>query len=584
MKLKIADELTLPVAVVTEVIGFLGRRGQGKSYAAQRLAELMHEARAQFVVLDPVGNWWGLRLAADGKAPGIPVPVFGGLHGDVPLEPRAGTMIADVIADRGISAVLDVSQFESDADKARFAHDFGARFYFRRKQAPAAVHLFLEECQEFVPQNPMGEEQRVLHVFQRIAKLGRNYGIGVSLISQRPQEVHKKVLNLTELLFVFQLTGPHERKAVEGWIRDKGIAEDIAAELPKLQRGAPHAWSPAWLSISKVVHITPKWTFDASSTPVVGKAGAVRELAPIDLEKLRTDMAATIERAKADDPRELRKQIAELRKELANRKDPVRIEKDPPHPKVIEKFVLKDGQIERLEKLFDRVGDLQKRFEPMMRAVYAPITAQCAEILARLDEARARNTHATMTQRVERPQPRPSPPRDRAVPAATASRPVPRVSDDDQALARGERTILTAVAQYPDDGVSREQLTVLTGYKRSSRDTYLQRLGARGFVTANGNGNLHATDEGVAVLGDDFEPLPTGAALLAWWEDRLPAGEWTILAEAVKTYPGTADRDAISEATGYKRSSRDTYIQRLVARRLLTTERGAVRASDELFD
>lgn len=224
-KLKIAEELALPMAAVTEVLGFLGRRGQGKSYAAQKLAELMHDAGAPFVVLDPVGNWYGLRLAADGKTPGIPIPVFGGLHGDVPLEPTAGKLIADLIADRNISAVLDVSQFESDADKARFAHDFGARFYYRRKQAPAAVHLFLEECQEFVPQNPMGDEKRVLHVFQRMTKLGRNYGIGVSLISQRPQEVNKKVLNLTELLFVFQLTGPHERKAVEGWIQEKGIDE-----------------------------------------------------------------------------------------------------------------------------------------------------------------------------------------------------------------------------------------------------------------------------------------------------------------------------------------------------------------------
>ena len=41
----------------------------------------------------------------------------------------------------------------------------------------------------------------------------------------------------------------------------------------------------------------------------------------------------------------------------------------------------------------------------------------------------------------------------------------------------GEIKILTAVAQHPG-GVTREQLSVLTGYKRSSRDTYLLRLKA----------------------------------------------------------------------------------------------------------
>src|SRR5213075_2066852 len=165
-----------------------------------------------------------------------------------------------------------------------FAMDFGARFFFRKKAAPSAVHLFIEESQEFIPQNPMRDEAKMLHVWTRIQKLGRNFGIGSSLISQRPQEVNKKVLNQTELLFVFQLTGPQEREAVANWIEEKGIEEDIAAELPKLERGCPHAWSPAWLNISKIVRITQKWTFDGSSTPKVGaKQKTVQALSPIDL-------------------------------------------------------------------------------------------------------------------------------------------------------------------------------------------------------------------------------------------------------------------------------------------------------------
>jgi hypothetical protein len=42
---------------------------------------------------------------------------------------------------------------------------------------------------------------------------------------------------------------------------------------------------------------------------------------------------------------------------------------------------------------------------------------------------------------------------------------------------------------------------------------------------------------------------------------------------------------AIDAATGYKRSSRDVYLQRLGARQLVVPEgRGAVRASAELFE
>ena len=86
--------------------------------------------------------------------------------------------------------------------------------------------VFVEECQEFIPQNPQGEENKMLHAFNRMVKIGRNFGIGMSMISQRPQEVNKKSLNLAEILFAFQMTGPQERKTIEGWIAEKGIDED----------------------------------------------------------------------------------------------------------------------------------------------------------------------------------------------------------------------------------------------------------------------------------------------------------------------------------------------------------------------
>jgi hypothetical protein len=44
------------------------------------------------------------------------------------------------------------------------------------------------------------------------------------------------------------------------------------------------------------------------------------------------------------------------------------------------------------------------------------------------------------------------------------------------------------------------------------------------------------------------------------------------------------EREAIDESTGYKRSSRDTYLQRMAAKRLVESiGRGAVRASAMLF-
>jgi DNA-binding IclR family transcriptional regulator len=64
---------------------------------------------------------------------------------------------------------------------------------------------------------------------------------------------------------------------------------------------------------------------------------------------------------------------------------------------------------------------------------------------------------------------------------------------------------------------------------------------------------------------------------------QLSGGEQTILQMLINAYPEGVDRDAISEATGYQRSSRNTYLQRLGARRLITNG-SSPRASDMLFD
>jgi Mn-dependent DtxR family transcriptional regulator len=155
-------------------------------------------------------------------------------------------------------------------------------------------------------------------------------------------------------------------------------------------------------------------------------------------------------------------------------------------------------------------------------------------------------------------------------------------SDADIVVGKGERTVLRAIAQYPD-GAERDQLTVLTGYKRSTRDTYIQRLSLAGLVEVSGSG-IRTTDAGVDALGSDFEPLPQGEELQAYWLDRLPEGERRILEVLLKDYPESVGRDVLSEETQYKRSTRDTYLQRLQSRRLVEdVGRGEVRASANLF-
>jgi hypothetical protein len=149
-------------------------------------------------------------------------------------------------------------------------------------------------------------------------------------------------------------------------------------------------------------------------------------------------------------------------------------------------------------------------------------------------------------------------------------------------LGAGETKILIAAAQYSDVGVDHAQVAVLTGYKETSRRTYLQRLSQRGYIEQRGN-RIFATAEGVAALGDNFEPLPQGDELRQYWLQRLSGGEREILNVLIAAYPDAVAYGDLEAATGYKETSRRTYLQRLGARRLVTSEAGAARASEELF-
>jgi hypothetical protein len=74
-------------------------------------------------------------------------------------------------------------------------------------------------------------------------------------------------------------------------------------------------------------------------------------------------------------------------------------------------------------------------------------------------------------------------------------------------------------------------------------------------------------------------------ALQEYWLAKLPEGEGKVLEILIGAHPRAVDRDSIDRQTGYKRSSRDAYIQRLKARQLVEiVGRGEVKASEVLFE
>jgi len=379
--LKMADDLALPLETApTQTYAFIARKGAGKTYAAGKLVELFLAAGVQVVILDTVGNWYGLRLGADGKAGGgFDVPVLGGLRGDIPLEAHGGALVADLVVDTGRSLILDMSQF-SLADRKRFAVTFGERLWQRRKGEadPAPVHVVIEESQLIVPQftGRGGDDGRMVGIFEEIIRLGRNYGIGVSMITQRPQSVNKEVLNQTECLFVGQVNGAQERDALKKWIVHQGMDAHLVDQLPSLKIGTFYVWSPQWLQLLERIAILPKVTYDASATPKLGTKRAQRELKPLDLSELQQKMSATIERAKAEDPKELGKKIAELEREVRTAKAA-----PPAAAPAAPVEILTEHDREQLAKLLGLVAEVDLRLTRFAAAQMDALTTKLAILL-----------------------------------------------------------------------------------------------------------------------------------------------------------------------------------------------------------
>jgi hypothetical protein len=303
---------------------------------------------------------------------------------------------------------------------------------------------------------------------------------------------------------------------------------------------------------------------------VFGKVEKTGTLAPVDLERIQESMKSTIEKAKAEDPRELRKQVAALKKQLvdAQRDKPAATQAKE---KIVEKEVLGDRQVKRLESAIERLDGLREKFE----AGLAAVRQEASEIKSAI--AKVNKLPAAPPARAATP-PSPKAP----VHMHAHARPMTERASDNGNLGQGEVKILSAAAQYSDVGVDQAQIAVLTGYKETSRRTYLQRLGSRGYIENRG-GRIFATSQGIEALGSDYEPLPTGDALRQYWMERLSGGERTILEVLCQNYPDAVTYAALEEVTGYKETSRRTYLQRLGARRLVTSEAGAARASEELF-
>lgn len=522
MTLHIAPDFELPLDAVTETFAILAVKRAGKSNAAVVMAEEMYDAGVPWVAVDPKGDWWGVRAAGDGETPGLSVLVLGGLHGDIPLEPTAGKLIADLIAEERITCVLDVSEM-TKADQRRFLTDFADRLY-RRNTEP--LHVFCEEADEYIPQRVLGEAAKLVGAFETLVKRGGFRGIGITLITQRSASLNKDVLTQAGTLIAMRTPSPQDRKAVLAWIDYHAASRDVVDELPMLEAGEAWVFSPQWLKALTKIRFRRRRTFDSGATPKVGgKPRPPATLADVDLAAIKEQMAETIEKAKADDPKELRKRIKQLERQLAER--PTAEPQIIVETETVEVPVLSQDAVEALRGASGALSLTRDVLDAAMKAFATPGVPR-----------------ASATTAATRRQPRPAPP-------AAAARPTsaPRATvDPDGAVTGPMRKLLAVLATYGPR--TKRQLAMQAGYsaKGGGFNNPLSALRSGGYVERGEP--IAVTQAGLDALGD-FDPLPTGQALIDHWMGQLSGPERKILQPLIDAWPNTLSKEALADVAGY---------------------------------
>lgn len=155
------------------------------------------------------------------------------------------------------------------------------------KQHPVA--LLCDEAHLYIPErHESGVSEVGLKSFERIAKEGRKYGVGLTVISQRPAEVNRTVLSQCNNFVAMRLTNAEDQAVIRRLMPDTlgGFAEllpilDIgealvvgdAAMLPSRIRIDEPTQRPS----SATVDFWDRWAAEAIENGIVDGVEALRK-------------------------------------------------------------------------------------------------------------------------------------------------------------------------------------------------------------------------------------------------------------------------------------------------------------------
>src|SRR6266567_530753 len=336
-----APDLALETeAFVGRSVALLGITGSGKTNTAAVLIEELLTQGLPMTIVDIEGEYWGLKQSYDLLIAGRSE------HAELEIGPENAPQLAKISVQRGISVILDLSDYTQDEQYDFLVAYFQSLWDVAGKERKP-YQIILEEAHEWVPQ---GTRTPLKQLLNRIALRGRKRGLGIILMSQRSAKVEKDVLTQVPLLFLHKVVHPIDLKVYKELIPLPGV--QVEAIVGALQQGQAIV---VFNQSVTAAHVRLRHTFHAGATPTLGTT-VEPELRRVDEKTLRELQALLApEKNTAPGPDQSRRikeleaviaaknaEIAKLRKQLSL---PSKLRVSVAHP---EKLKIGDASVKRL--------------------------------------------------------------------------------------------------------------------------------------------------------------------------------------------------------------------------------------------
>jgi hypothetical protein len=289
-------------------VAVLGITGSGKTNTAAVLIEELLSHGLPLTIVDIEGEYWGLKEKFEILVAGRSE------HAELAVGIENAAKLAEISLKRGISVILDLSDFTQD-EAQRFLIEYFKSVWLTSASTRQPYQIVLEEAHEFVPQ---GTSTPLKEILTRIALRGRKRGLGIIMMSQRSAKVEKDVLTQSSLLFLHKVVHPIDLRVYKDLIPlPTAQVEDMVRRLQPGQAVVVRNHQ------ATVVHLRLRYTFHAGSTPTFTRTAQpkLKKLDAAILKELRASTVST-DHAKTgieDEKAKLAQKVKELEEALAQK-------------------------------------------------------------------------------------------------------------------------------------------------------------------------------------------------------------------------------------------------------------------------